>query len=489
MSRSIVSFSNTSPRLRWLALGWLALGWTALGSVGFALALLGCAAPGAHEENNRSEGGKYDGLGSDAEAYRQFREGLRCEQDTGACIVEGDIALWDEQEIQKYFYESQRLSATGLTVMQVDAEDSTWDKIDRYDLSYCVSDSFAERKSEVLEAVQSAAAEWMAIGDLQFVYRADEDADCDRFNPRVLFTVTTSDPWSFYYARAFFPNYEMNRRQLRVNFDSLDAADKEEMTLTGIMRHELGHVLGFRHEHVRPESNAPECWENDDWRPLTDYDARSVMHYPHCNGEADWSLELTRTDKNGAALFYPKLDQRLPTRCGEDELVDGNVARDCELVTTQILDFVDTASEEVLDDWARLDTRAVAAIVTARQERKIRSLDELAELPYVAETALRKIYDYLFLNGRCSQELDAMGRVDLSCTPVTNRIVELANEASFVELDEAVRLDVRAAGNLIAIRKNYEFTSVPQLMEVDWVKTRALRKMYDYLFAPSPSQP
>ncbi len=445
--------------------------------------LISCATPGGSSAPSSTGDGKADGIGSTAWDYKTFREDLACESDTGACIVEGDIALWGEEAIRDYYFDLMRTAATSLTVMQVQEEDSTWDKIDRYDLSYCVSDGFGERKDEVLGAVQQAATDWMAIADLRFVYRSDEDADCDGFNPRVLFTVTTADPWSWYYARAFFPSDSRERRQVRVNFESLATNDEEELTLTGILRHELGHVLGFRHEHVRPEANAAECWEDMDWRPLTDYDPRSVMHYPHCNGKGDWSLRLTRTDKNGAALFYPKLDQRLPTRCGEMELEDGRVSRDCELVSVQILDFVDNASFAVLDDWVALDLRAVEAIVAARAERKLRTLDELADLPYVAERALRQIYDYLFVDGRCPVELDAMGRVDVSCKPVANRIVELANEASFEELDVAVRLDVRAAGNLIAVRKNYEFTSVPQLMEVDWVKTRALRKMYDYLYA------
>ena len=65
---------------------------------------------------------------------------------------------------------------------------------------------------------------------------------------------------------------------------------------------EAGHTLGWRHEHTRPESGT--CFEDNNWRPLTDYDRFSVMHYPQCNGGADWSLKLTHMDKNGAACVY-----------------------------------------------------------------------------------------------------------------------------------------------------------------------------------------
>ena len=74
------------------------------------------------------------------------------------------------------------------------------------------------------------------------------------------------------------------------------------LSLQGILRHELGHTLGFRHEHTRPDSGT--CFEDNNWRPLTSYDAFSVMHYPQCNGQGDWSLTLTNIDQNGSACLY-----------------------------------------------------------------------------------------------------------------------------------------------------------------------------------------
>ncbi|WP_458576345.1 zinc metalloprotease [Aliamphritea spongicola] len=72
--------------------------------------------------------------------------------------------------------------------------------------------------------------------------------------------------------------------------------------MVGILRHELGHVLGFRHEHTRAESGT--CFEDSEWTPLTSYDPFSVMHYPQCNGQGDWSLSITKQDAKGASCLY-----------------------------------------------------------------------------------------------------------------------------------------------------------------------------------------
>jgi serine protease len=103
-------------------------------------------------------------------------------------------------------------------------------------------------------------------------------------------------------ARAFFPNEPRSGRNVLIDQSSFQLSPTGSLQLVGILRHELGHTLGFRHEHTRPESGT--CFEDANWRPLTDYDAFSVMHYPQCNGLGDWSLTLTSADQTGAACLY-----------------------------------------------------------------------------------------------------------------------------------------------------------------------------------------
>lgn len=83
---------------------------------------------------------------------------------------------------------------------------------------------------------------------------------------------------------------------------------EDTLQLVGVLRHELGHVLGWRHEHTRPESG--DCFEDSEWVPVGrgNYDAFSVMHYPQCNGRGDWSLTITSDDAIGAACVYGPAD-------------------------------------------------------------------------------------------------------------------------------------------------------------------------------------
>ncbi|QDG50468.1 matrixin family metalloprotease [Persicimonas caeni] len=444
----------------------------------------------AETETDDDFGGKGDWWGNTGEtpSFEEFAEQIYCEPDTDVCIVEGDLPIAGGRDGLRAYYEARVVgSRSALSVQHEDGVDARWPRAQRFELTYCVSDAFGDRKAEVIEAMAGAAAAWQEHAHAEFRHVPEADADCDMGTDRVLFPVLTPPSADApYFARAFFPNYETKERQVRINVASMDDAltgnDElaQNLTLEGVLRHELGHVLGFRHEHTRPEANYSWCFEDDNYRPITGYDASSVMHYPQCNGEGDWSLTLTETDKEGAAFFYP--DYEKLARCDEELDADGHVREDCVPVEHQIVELANTASAEILDDWARLDTRAVDDILAHRDRQPFHTLADLKAMRYLEEQGVRKLYDYLYVDGRCPEELDADGRVLASCQPVANRILELANTASFETLDEAVSLDRRAAENIVAAREQQPFDELGGLWLVDYVKTRAMRKMYDYLY-------
>jgi hypothetical protein len=115
--------------------------------------------------------------------------------------------------------------------------------------------------------------------------------------------VSAASPENSYIARAFFPNTPAELRS--VILDSSYFAQNgttSRFTGPGVLRHELGHVLGYRHEHIR---GIPGCYmEDNNWRPLTPYDGRSVMHYPCGPSAARGDLVLTPLDVAGHRRLY-----------------------------------------------------------------------------------------------------------------------------------------------------------------------------------------
>jgi len=241
-------------------------------------------------------------------AFEEFeRSTYREPFEGGKYIVSGDIAISGREQLREFFETRIRQHPpepeTGaLIVHRVGQRDATWDPAQRKRLTYCVSNAFGERQPQVVADMGAAAEAWEAAADVDFIHILSEDANCTAANPDVLFDIRPVNVGGQYLARAFFPNEPRRERNVLIDESAFQLDPNGALQLVGILRHELGHVLGWRHEHTRPESGT--CFEDDDWRPLTDYDRFSVMHYPQCNGGGDWSLTLTHKDRNGAACVY-----------------------------------------------------------------------------------------------------------------------------------------------------------------------------------------
>lgn len=241
-------------------------------------------------------------------AFEEFeRSTYREPFEGGKYIVSGDIAVSGREQLRE-FYETRILKLDGepvpgaLIVHRVGKRDATWDPVQRKRLTYCVSNAFGERQQRVTADMVAAARAWEAAADVDFIHVPSEDGNCTAANHDILFDIRPVNVNGQYLARAFFPNEPRAERNVLIDESAFLLDPGAALQLVGILRHELGHVLGWRHEHTRPESGT--CFEDNDWRPLTDYDRFSVMHYPQCNGGGDWSLMLTHKDRNGAACVY-----------------------------------------------------------------------------------------------------------------------------------------------------------------------------------------
>jgi serralysin len=219
-------------------------------------------------------------------------------------IVDMDIALENEQALQEYYDNNVAVdhSEGSLAVYYLSGADVKWSSTTARNLTYCVSSSsFGSRYSAVVSAMTSAASAWEATANVNFVHSSSYDSNCTASQTGVVFDVRQVSG-AGYVARAFFPNSSRSGRNVLI--DSSAFTMTGAVTLTGVLRHELGHTLGFRHEHTRSTSSG--CYEDSNWRALTStYDRYSVMHYPQCNGLNTGDLILTSLDKTGARTLYP----------------------------------------------------------------------------------------------------------------------------------------------------------------------------------------
>lgn len=229
-------------------------------------------------------------------SFEEFRASTYQEDWSGGhYIVDGDTPIADEKKLYEFW---EGLQQGALVVGRVGNNDDRWSDAQKVNLTYCVSDNFGANKSRVVQALQRATDQgWETMANINFVYLSQHDGNCTASNNGVLFDVrqVSGQP---YLARAFFPSGSRPSREVLVDTSSFGNVG---WPLENILGHELGHVLGFRHEHTRPEAGT--CFEDNRWRPLTSYDAASIMHYPQCNGSSN-DLDWTTRDAEGIASLY-----------------------------------------------------------------------------------------------------------------------------------------------------------------------------------------
>ncbi|EYF01835.1 matrixin family metalloprotease [Chondromyces apiculatus] len=237
-------------------------------------------------------------VGTNQMSWEEFRASVFQEEESGVFIVNGDEMIADVKLLREFYEQHVRDGA--LIVHRVGSADAKWNDTQKLNITYCVSTTFNGNYNAVVAAMNSATTAWENVANVNFVHSSNLDSNCTASQSGVVFDVRPVNVGGQYLARAFFPNDARSARNVLI--DNTAFGSSGDPSLTGILRHELGHTLGFRHEHTRPESGT--CFEDNNWRALTTYDQSSVMHYPQCNGISSWALNISTKDAQGAAALY-----------------------------------------------------------------------------------------------------------------------------------------------------------------------------------------
>lgn len=161
----------------------------------------------------------------------------------------------------------------------------------------------AARYRQVVDALQKAARDWSGLCNIHFRHRKALDAQAGilALRPGIDFVVRACSTGNFR-LKACFPHTPVAERIVYVNTAYFTDRTYNKV---GMFRHELGHILGFLHEHVRP--GAPRSCVVDSVgvpTPLGTYDSVSVMHY-FCGGLGNPRLSFSRQDSIFARDRYP----------------------------------------------------------------------------------------------------------------------------------------------------------------------------------------
>jgi Matrixin len=240
----------------------------------------------------------------DDQAFRKYLEALP--RYRNRYVTEGDV-LRSEQQVREDLAARARAGQAQrggeLIVNTENGVETYWKELAARTLTYAVdrsSFSCASDYARVVKDLDEATGDWeLACADCKVDFVHKRDLDAAPSHESVTFIVRQVDAQGQFIAAAFFPNDAPADR-----FVDIDPSYyATEIETRGVLRHELGHVLGYRHEHIRGVAGCFQ--ENAAWKPLTPYDSQSVMHY-FCGGGGNGRLELSDPDKLGHKSLYTR---------------------------------------------------------------------------------------------------------------------------------------------------------------------------------------
>jgi hypothetical protein len=180
-------------------------------------------------------------------------------------------------------------------------------------LTYCVSNAFdsftAGTVTKIKNAMALATLDWQGSADLKFVFTTS--ATCTATNSSLVFNVIPDQALNDGQATAPFP--DAPDRGVHVGCKVVSGGttlcqfNQTEDYYRRLFLHEVGHLLGFKHEFLNKNGTCAML-EGSDWEALTAYDPESSMNYVVSNGGpcvgTATTTYITNMDRQGAQKVY-----------------------------------------------------------------------------------------------------------------------------------------------------------------------------------------
>lgn len=262
--------------------------------------MMGCTESTALEHTSESQPSAQASIPS-WEAYR-----AAAKREGNGFVVEWDIWVPSEDALRAY-YEQTVLELTDKAHIATQYSTGArliWSAEKATNIRYCVSHAdfdavdgtYYER---ALDELEIAMRDWEDQANVNFNHVPAEDDDCHNENAHIDIAIGPMPVGGGYTGCAAFPMYNWEGEHSSIgpchmeNFLGIDFAQADlsmEYTSVGVLRHELGHALGFRHEHPwrGPQhycgeyqsyiTAMPEDVSGEAVTGVT-YDEESVMHY------------------------------------------------------------------------------------------------------------------------------------------------------------------------------------------------------------------
>ena len=235
-------------------------------------------------------------------------------------LVEWDFPIRAESELRDYYearyHGRQSKSAVKLTpqvgpdTLQCNVNpppanciDDKFYQNEQLGLKYCVSNDFGANKAAIVSSMADAASAWQQVANVWLRYVSTHDGSCRQTDPVPSSVDFKVSPWSGNGACSYWPYSGRNCVPKTLVYNT--SIDFSPNTMLGVLKHEIGHLLGFHHEHRRADAASSGC-ESYEMRYLTPWDSNSIMGYPTTLGGCaiGGGNTITESDGIGARALY-----------------------------------------------------------------------------------------------------------------------------------------------------------------------------------------